>query len=334
MIKIKFLTKILRLKFNNRNLSVISTEFKFVFMLSINIPVYNIEVYHLVLALLKQAKKLQIVFEIRVYDDGSNIKYKNLNSNLQDFAEVEYQEMDKNLGRAAIRNKMGFDSKYPLLLFIDADSELVSDDYLQKYLANKKPNTVICGGTAYKNVKPEKEKLLRWIYGKQREAISAEIRNQKKGFILTSNNFLIEKKTFENIHFCEDIKKYGHEDTLLGYDLFCAGVQILHINNPVFHTGLESSPEFLAKTKTGLDTLYQITDELLKNDKNFASQVYFLKKYNQIKSIIPGFLWRTFFRVFASLLEKNLCSEKPRMFFFDLYKLGFYANIKKPHPKK
>jgi glycosyltransferase involved in cell wall biosynthesis len=302
-------------------------------MLSINIPVYNIEVYHLVLALLKQAKKLQIVFEIRVYDDGSNLNYKKLNSNLHDFAEVEYLEMDKNMGRAAIRNKMGFDSKYPLLLFIDADSELVNDNYLQQYLANKKPNTVLCGGTAYKNERPEKEKLLRWFYGKQREAISAEIRNQKKGFILTSNNFLIEKKTFESIHFREDIKKYGHEDTLLGFDLFCFGVQILHINNPVFHTGLESSIEFLAKTKTGLETLCQITHELLKDDKEFVEQVYFLHKFSQLKSIVPGFLLKSIYTIFGPFLERNLCGQKPRLFFFDLYKLGYYANIKKPHPE-
>ena len=333
MIKIKLLTKILRLKFNNRNLSVISTEFKFVFMLSINIPVYNIEVYHLVLALLKQAKKLQIDFEIRIYDDGSDETIKKHHANLNEFAEVEYLELDKNLGRAAIRNKMGFDSKYPLLLFIDADSELVNDNYLQQYLAHKKSNTVICGGTAYKNEKPGEEKLLRWIYGKKREAISAEVRNQKKGFILTSNNFLIEKKVFESIHFREEIKKYGHEDTLLGYDLFSAGIQILHINNPVFHTGLETSSEFLEKTKSGLKTLHQITHELLKGNKEFEKQVYFLQKYNQIKSIIPGFLLRNVYRFFAMVIEKNLCSEKPRMFFFDLYKLGYYASIKKPHPK-
>ncbi|HPE77684.1 MAG TPA: glycosyltransferase, partial [Draconibacterium sp.] len=206
-------------------------------MLSINIPVYNYLVGDLVARLSLQADELKIKYEIRVYDDGSANEIKLQNRQIAAKSNVVYVELEKNLGRSAVRNKMGFESKFQNLLFIDADSLPVEKNYLKKYIENLKPGQVLCGGTVYNRQKPvDQEKYLRWVYGTNREAISAENRNSKKGFIITSNNFLIEKPVFEEVHFREDIKNYGHEDTLLGYDLFRAGIEIFHIDNPLEHT--------------------------------------------------------------------------------------------------
>ena len=298
-------------------------------MISINIPVYNIEVNKLVLQLIEQAKKLDISFEIRVYDDCSTDDYKNRNRVISKYSNVVYFELKKNLGRSAIRNKMGADSKYKYLLFIDADSEIIKDDYLEIFMNSVESNRVLCGGTVYKKEKPaEPEKLLRWFYGTKREAVSAEIRNSKKGFIITSNNFLIEKSVFEKIHFREEIKNYGHEDTLLGYDLFKNGIEISHINNPVEHTGLESSEQFIEKTKVALKSLFQITNELLKNENEFVEQVHFLNKYSRITKYIPAIFLRLLYKNCHSIIEKNLLGKNPRLFCFDLYKLGFYATLR------
>lgn len=298
-------------------------------MLSINIPVYNYEINGLVTKLLEQANKLQIQFEIRVYDDGSCEEIKIRNRVISDLAGVVYKELDKNLGRSAIRNKMGFESKFQYLLFIDADSLPVSDNYILNFLQNIKPNCVLCGGTAYKPQKPEQqEKYLRWFYGTHREAIPAEIRNSKKGFIITSNNFLIEKQVFEKIHFREEIEKYGHEDTLLGYDLFKNKIEIFHINNPVEHTGLEDSKVFIEKTRTALKSLHQITRDILLGDEVFIRQVHFLNRYKAIRKYIPVAFLRLFHHIFHRFFERNLAGENPRLLFFDLYKLGFYSILK------
>jgi len=202
-------------------------------MLSINIPVYNIHITDLVWQIKQQAEKISLDFEIRIYDDGSEEQTKNENRKLAEIPNVIYREMEQNLGRAAIRNKMGLESEKPFLLFIDADSKLVSDDFLKKYMELAKPGIVLCGGTSYSAQNPGDEKKLRWVYGHKREAISAEKRKSKKGFIITSNNFLIDRETFKKIHFRENIGPYGHEDTLLGFDLFQAGIKPKHINNPV-----------------------------------------------------------------------------------------------------
>jgi glycosyltransferase involved in cell wall biosynthesis len=298
-------------------------------MLSINIPVYNIEAGELVLQLVSQASRLKIDYEIRVYDDSSAKPAKLKNRKLAEMPQVVYREMEQNLGRAAIRNKMGFESEKPYLLFIDADSKLVSEDYLKKYIEQAKPGAVLCGGTTYSKEKPADEKLLRWVYGHQREAISAKERNSQKGFIITSNNFLIDRELFREIHFRENLGPYGHEDTLLGFDLFNAGITPLHIDNPVEHTGLEDSETFLKKTREALKNLGFISEKIVSNSPEFNQKMRFLKKYRQFTTIIPPVLLRWFFKLIRKTLEKNLCGNNPRLFWFDFYKLGYFAELKK-----
>ncbi len=298
-------------------------------MLSINIPVYNVEVADLVLELITQAKKLNVPFEIRVYDDGSQQEIKEMNQKLVGNSSVVYVELKENAGRAAIRNKMGKESQFKYLLFIDADSKIVNNSYLKSFLDSAKSNCVLCGGTTYQQQKPiDPKKGLRWIYGKNREAISAEKRNSAKGFIITSNNFLIEKVVFEQVHFREKLKGYGHEDTLLGYDLFRKGIQIWHIDNPVEHTGLEEAAIFLEKSKTALENLKSIAAGLIHDDGTFARQVAFLRKYKKITRFVPPAVFRLVYTLGRWAIEKNLTGRNPRLFWFDLYKLAYYSSIK------
>lgn len=297
-------------------------------MLSINIPVYNIGVVGLVKQLLEQANLLGIKYEVRVYDDDSDEIFKSINCYLLQQPNVVYVELDKNLGRAAIRNKMGMESAFEYLLFIDADSALVKDDYLQSFINYIKPEVILCGGTTYSKVKPtDSEKLLRWTYGHKREAISAEQRNHKKGFIITSNNFLIHKEIFHQIHFRDNLKQYGHEDTLLGYDLFQNNFDIYHIQNPVEHTGLESSQLFLTKTKTALKNLKLVSEDILEGDKLFIRQVNFLKIYFRITKVIPRAFFRWYYTSYEEKMENNLKSEKPNLRLFDFYKLGYFSTL-------
>lgn len=298
-------------------------------MLSVNIPVYNIEVVDLVNDLHQQATNLDINFEIRVYDDGSDEIFKSLNRIVKSKPNVVYQEMEKNHGRAAIRNKMGTDSIFEWLLFIDADSKVISPNYLKSYFENLKENRVLCGGTVYSQQKPaDNEKLLRWTYGTNREAVTATARNRSKGFIITSNNFFIAKAMFKEVHFREELHEYGHEDTLLGYDLFCAGVEIFHIDNPLEHTGLESAQAFLKKSCLALENLKKIGEDLLDGDSMFYRQVNFLRKYKRITFFIPSVLIGRIFRKYRNRMEKNLQGNRPSLYYFDLYKLGYYASIK------
>lgn len=302
-------------------------------MLSINVPVYNIDARSLVLKLAELVRNFSTESEILVYDDGSKAAIKELNRELQNKPGIIYHELPKNLGRSAIRNKMAEDSRFEYLLFIDSDSEIISDDFLNNYLKSLRNKKVLCGGTVYSSTPPsDNSKLLRWVYGSQREAISANERNNKKGFIITSNNFCIEKKLFLETRFREDIGKYGHEDTLLGFELFKKGVTPFHIDNPVKHTGLEDAEMFLKKTKDAVENLLFISENLLKDDSDFEKQVHFLNRYKKLTSILPEAVIQTYFSIFRNKMEKNLTGKNPRLFYFDLYKLGYFAVIKNRRP--
>ncbi len=303
-------------------------------MLTINIPVYNIDARPLVFELAKQVKNATIETEIRIYDDGSVEATKAKNRELNKIPFVIYLEMDKNFGRSAIRNKMAKESKGIRLLFIDADSAEVTGNYLQNYVDHLDKGKVLCGGTRYSAHKPkDRHKLLRWLYGTKREAISASVRNKEKGFIITSNNFLIEKELFLKTLFNEEIGPYGHEDTLLGYELFKNGVLPFHIDNPVEHTGLENSATFLNKTQSALKNLLFIQKNIVRNEADFITQVRFLNRYTIITTFIPVFLLRLFYNLFHNLWVKNLTGCNPQLFWFDVYKLCYFAKIKNREPE-
>ena len=308
----------------------IISAIKTIIMLSVNIPVYNIDVNELALQLVQQVQELGNNAEIRIYDDGSDDSVKKKNRQVSGLPGVKYIELKDNLGRSAIRNKMGLDSQRNYLLFIDADSKLVSADYLKKYLDMASPGCVLCGGTTYRaNPPSDSNKLLRWVYGTKREAVQASERSSNKSFIITSNNFLIDRQVFSKIHFREDLGPYGHEDTLLGYDLFANGIHPVHADNPVEHTGLEDSATFLRKSRDALRNLHMIATSLLADDSTFSQRVTFLNKYNAITRYVPPAILRASYKLLRRHLEKNLTGRKPAIILFDLYRLLYYSTLQR-----
>jgi hypothetical protein len=295
-------------------------------MLSINIPVFNVEIKSLIVQLAEQAEALSIDYEIRVYDDCSEENIKIKNRKMKGIPHLVYKELDKNIGRSAIRNKMGFEADKRYLLFIDADSRLVSGNYLQNYLNRAKKGCVICGGTCYSSQKPtDEKKVLRWKYGLTREAVSAEVRSKRRGFIITSNNFLADRELFRKVHFREQIRSYGHEDTLLGLDLFTYGMEPVHIDNPVEHTGLEDANVFLEKSRSAIENLSCISNDKTVNSALLKNRMNFFKQYEKITSVVPPSIIKCLFNQTRELLEKQLTGKNPSLFLFDLYKLGYYS---------
>ena len=103
-------------------------------MLSILIPVYNYNITKLVKALHQQCEKAGIVYEILCFDDGSVESFKTENQVVQELANVFYKELSQNFGRSKIRNELGKAAKYEYLLFMDCDSKVVSENYINNYI--------------------------------------------------------------------------------------------------------------------------------------------------------------------------------------------------------
>ena len=101
--------------------------------LSILIPVYQENCIKLVSDLLNQTKRLSIDSEILVFDDCSPIKCED-NRTLSDMERVTYRELEQNIGRSKIRNLLADTASGDVLIFLDGDSGIVREDFIQKYV--------------------------------------------------------------------------------------------------------------------------------------------------------------------------------------------------------
>lgn len=225
-------------------------------MLSILIPVYNYDVQKLVHELHRQCTLLNLGFEIICMDDDSSASFKNLNRSIATADHVKYEELQQNIGRSSIRNKLAGQAQYEWLLFMDCDSEVVSADFIKNYVHNIDNTDLLYGGRIYAAQPPvNKNEFLHWLYGSEREVKSAEERAKNPYASFMTNNFMIRKDLFLAVKLNEEIKGYGHEDTLLGIELKKRSARMKHISNPLLHAGLEPADEFISKQKQAIKNL-------------------------------------------------------------------------------
>jgi hypothetical protein len=292
-------------------------------MLSILIPTYNYNVYPLVTELKSQADSLGINYEILVQDDGSFL-YLEENQKINELVNCFFFENNENSGRSKVRNLLSNRSKFNWLLFLDSDTFPKNSNFIQKYIQNISSKTgIIYGGIEYQKCKPEKTKILRWVYGKKREALSVKKRNENKYLSFLTLNFLINKNVFNSVKFNENIPNLRHEDTLFSYDLFKNNIPIDHLKNVVIHHGLDENRAFLKKSEESIEgLLFLLNNNLI--DNNYIK----LSKYGKvITNLRLTFLLVFFYKVFEAKIERNLLSEKPNIFLFDIYRLGYFLNL-------
>jgi glycosyltransferase involved in cell wall biosynthesis len=294
-------------------------------MLSILIPVYNFNIVSLVAELHKQASNAAIPFEIIVLDDCSSELLRDQNKDVSHLSGVRFCELGKNIGRAQIRNRLAGMAIYESLLFMDCDSEVPSEQYIENYLPYCGKELVVCGGRVYNPEPPEEpEYLLRWLYGISKEQIPEAIRNLNPYRSFMTNNFLVSKNICLQVQFDESIIRYGHEDTLFGLELKKQHVQVKHINNPLVHIGLEISREFLRKTEEGIGNLLMLIQDN-KIDQDDIRDIRLLKAYNRVKKYRMVRLYRFFYSFISSMIMRNLLGSNPSIFAFDLYKLSLIS---------
>ncbi len=289
-------------------------------MLSVLIPVFNFDITTFVADLQKQCMGCNIDFEIRCYDDGSEEKYRITNRSVQNLEGVILKELPKNIGRSKIRNLLAAEAKFEKLLFLDCDSKVVSDMFIDKYIESAESNNVVCGGTSYESKAPsDKSMYLKWLYGSSREVIPVSIRQGNPYQAFKTYNFLISRNVFLPIKFNEEIIEYGHEDTLFGFMLHERNVPVTHIDNPLCHIGLETPLEFLDKTEKGLQNLHYILEKKLP-----VEDIKILRYYKRIRNLGLCFFVEFLFKRFRKSILNNLLSNNPSLILYDFYKLGYF----------
>ena len=290
-------------------------------MLSVCIPVYNSKIDDLIKALHYQQKQVKNNVEIIVIDDASNEKFKLHNRKFFNYVD-KYVELPENVGRSRIRNMFLKYVSTPNMLFIDSDSCIDNSEYLKKYLKvlEKYKGKVIVGGSSYFEQKPDKNKILRWKYGREVESQKAERRNINPFVSFKTNNVLIPKEILKKTPFEEYVTGYGHEDTLMGFRLKKAGVGIVHIDNYVINKDLDTNEEFLAKSKEAVDSLFQIL-QIVDGDKEFIDDVKLLAWVRKLYVMKLSGTAKGVLNILGPFVEFALKKGIPSILLFNVFKL-------------
>ena len=295
-------------------------------MLSILVPVYNYNVFPLVLELKKQADSLGIEYEILVQDDVSQ-EFISKNSQINSLENCSFSINVENLGRGKNINVLCAKSRYNCVLIMEADALPENESYLKNYIEilSKSNHDVIFGGVKYPENIPSKEKLLRWKYGINREIKSLDHRLKHQYDFVFTWNLLLQKEILLQFPFPEFIHEYGYEDFVFIENLRLNLVPITHIENRLIHHNSETSIDFIKKSERAVKNLHDLI-HLNKIDakKIRLSNLYKILKKLHLTRIVKG----TYLKTKKQILT-NLTSENPNLYLLDFYKLGYYCNLKK-----
>lgn len=285
--------------------------------LSVLIPLHNYDARALVAELLAQAPAWPGPVEVLLLDDASREDVRHLHRPLAAPPRVQYRELPANVGRAAVRNLLAAWAQHDWLLLLDNDSRLPDGQFLARYAAACHAAAVIVGGTAYHRTPPAAAALhLRWLYGRAREQRPAAERQRSPGGQLAINNALIRREVLLRYPFAEQLRGYGHEDTLLGLELTRGGVAVQHIDNPVLHEGLEPAALFLEKSRQAVQNLAQLLRTTgLGADTRLARAAARLRRLGLAGPV------RVVLAVLEPRLRRQLLGRRPPLWALDALKL-------------
>lgn len=290
-------------------------------MLSVLIPIYNYNVVNLVRVLHKQLSNACIPFEIICFDDASNNSFIEYNTQIENFSNSKLILSKKNTGRVNARKTLCNKAKYNWLLFLDADVMPKSDAFVTNYINLMSQNKdAVFGGFAYKDVFPDADNMLRWKYGKKNEQVPAILRNRNPYRVIISANFLIKKNAFINV-----IANFKATNTGYGFDSYFAALlkkmtySVFHIDNEVYHLGIEESSVYLSKKKLAAEVLLELyKDNLLRCSENSL-----LKLFKKLKHYKLNHLFGLIYKISKHRLERNLTGANPNIFLLQLYRICY-----------
>ena len=299
-------------------------------MLSILLPVYNCNCVALVTELQRQCVECKVEFEIIVADDGSlsgaigtNAACLHLideNQVIEQLKGVRYIIREQNVGRSAIRNFLVSQAKGDRLLFIDGDLSLDNPSFIHNYLQTEAD--VVVGGIAIGGNPDQWKGNLRYRYERQCEAINTVESRQSQPYQHLATNLLVRRSVLGEKPYDENISHYGYEDVLLGKRFQQQQVAIKHIENPVLFCDFENNASYLAKTEEALRTLFAFRKEL----KGYSR---LLDKAEQIERLHLSPLFITAYKLFNEPIKNCLLGNKPKFFWFNIYKLLYYLHYTK-----
>ena len=302
--------------------------------LTVIIPTYNFICVPLVQELCRQCRQYLSDghYEILVYDDAStDLSTLTANRAIHDLPGCTFIENPFNKGRSRLRNQLIRDARFQYILIIDSDAEVCSPSFIQNYMEVIADYDIVIGGIQTSERYRRSDNLLRFRYemAANRSIRQLDYCNQHPYWHFSTFNAMFHTKVFQQAMYNETITGYGFEDTLLGVELEKAGFRAIHINNPLIHTGIDSTDSFLEKTEESLQNLFQLYDAI--GSYSTLCRWYERLKRWHIHRLMA--LWHTWAEEWE---RKHLYGKHPSLRVFNLYKLGRFTQImvenkKRPH---
>ncbi len=292
--------------------------------LSVLIPTRDFVCLKLVQDLSRQCEACENLadYEILVTDDGS-VQSETIvqNRRINSIPHCQFQENETHAGKSRRLNELVSQAKFPFILIIDSDAEIPSPHFVSRYLEHITGCDVLCGGilTSPRYSRPDNQ--LRFKYEKNAKNIrTLAYRNRKPYQNFTTFNIMIRKSVFDTVRFDSSLSQYGYEDTLFGVELQENHFRILHIDNPLVHTGIDTNADYLAKTEKALQNLYLLQDKIGTGSHLFS----LYKKLSRLHltplfAVLHHFLYR--------MEKRNLLGKHPSLLVFKLYKLGYFIDL-------
>ncbi|MDO4171107.1 MAG: glycosyltransferase family 2 protein [Prevotellaceae bacterium] len=294
-------------------------------MLSVLIPTYNYDCYLLADCMQRQLQASRRDYELIVVEDGSDdVPSMMSNSRVAELPYCRYIRRKDNVGRAAIKNFLAREAKGDWLLYMDSDAAVTEIFYITRLLqAVDTAGTVgvIMGGLRHEKAMPSREVSLRHRYERAADRHrSAANRSRHPYRNVTSFNLCVRRDVMLDIPFDERCRNYGYEDALFGVMLKERGVEVLHIDNPLVHLGLEPNAVFLEKTETALRTLDSLGMRMLPYS-HVGRTMQRLRRWRMAWAV------RRMYSAFGGAMRRNLLGKRPCLTVFALYKLGYLCAL-------
>jgi glycosyltransferase involved in cell wall biosynthesis len=220
-------------------------------LISAVVPYKDYDVLPLAHELLEQASAMSTSVQIVFADDGSDdasigARLRELFSSAQ--VPCVLLTAARNIGRAAIRNRLAQAAEGEFLLYLDADMLPDSTEFLQRYrqaIADGRLD-IVCGGRSYQRVVdcPDDQALYRF-FSLKTECVGPEVRNTRPLWYLLTNNLCVRRTLVLQHPFHESYAGWGFEDA--EWALRLGAAQARHIDNTASHMGLLNERELLGK---------------------------------------------------------------------------------------
>ncbi len=279
----------------------------------------------------RQAQDLGEPFEILVLDDASTqpeIQQGLARLEQNGWCRILTQQV--NQGRAKARNILYKASTGRILLFIDSDARVIDAQFLSRHLADISRAEVVCGGLTNPPPPAPEGCELRYRYetnAQRKGHRTAAWRNKHPYKSIASFQLLMRREVMERVPFQETIAGYGYEDVVFGLQLQEQGISVLHTDNNLEHTGINSNAAFLSNTEEAMHTLAALPEQW-QQQIPLACTVRKLEK-RHIAPIVRGL-----FHLIKPRIRRNLLGHHPSIHLYQTYKLGRLLEERKEERKE